>query len=167
MFGNESDDDGDSGGPMKPGLFSGLRDIVSALDGDAKPQSLEDHLDMLPGTATIIADEGQSMAENSGSVALQRETFIVDVRPDDTTHPAIRAEVQCWVSWPDRPSVGDTVRAGYKPGTNEVALLLAGDPKWDWQLAAARKQSNDATQREELLNSPPGTPVPNPDPDGT
>jgi hypothetical protein len=145
---------------MKSGLFGELRDIASALSGEAKPQSFEDHLDMLPGRATIVTDEGYTMAENSGSVALQRETFIVDVRPDDATHPAIRAEVQCWVSWPARPSVGDTVRAGYRPGTQEVALLLAGDPKWDWQLAAANKQSNDATQREAILNAPPGTEVP-------
>ena len=157
MFG---DDDSNESPILKPGLFGELRDIASALSGQAKPQSFEDHLDMLPGTATIVADEGFTMAENSGSVALQRETFIVDVRPDDSTHPAIRAEVQCWVSWPGRPSVGDTVRAGYRPGTQDVALLLAGDLQWDWQLAASHKQSSDAAQREAILDAPPGTRVP-------
>jgi hypothetical protein len=147
-------------GVRKPGILGALGDIASALTGGATPQSLADHPGMLPATATIVADEGYGMAENSQSVALQRETYIVDVHPDNGTDPAIRAEVQCWVSWPDRPSVGDTVPAGYRPGTNEVAVLLAGHPKWDWQLAASRKQSDDAATREALLNAPPDTPAP-------
>ena len=152
-----SDNDG---GPRKQGIFGALGDIASALTGGATPQSLADYPGMLPATATIVADEGYGMAENSQSVALQRETFIVDVHPDNGTDPAIRAEVQCWVSWPGRPTVGDTVPAGYRPGTNEVALLLFGDPKWDWQLAAATKQRDDAATRAALLNSPPDTPAP-------
>lgn len=153
--------------PPKPGPFSGLRDIVSALTGGARPQSIEEHHGLLPGTATIIADEGYSMADNSGSVALQDQTYIVDVHPDNGTDPAIRAEVKCWVSWPDRPTVGDKVSAGYKPGTKDVVLLLAGHPKWDWQLAASTKQSSDAAKREALLNSPPDSPTPKPGSDET
>jgi len=147
-------------GPSKKGLSSALGDIASALTGGATPQSLADHPGMLPGTATIVADEGYGMAENSGSVALQRQTYIVDAHPDNAADPSIRAEVQCWVSWPDRPSVGDTVPAGYRPGTQEVALLLAGHPAWDWQLAASRTQADAETRREALLNAPPDTPEP-------
>ena len=147
-------------GHRNQGIFGALGDIASALTGGATPQSLADHPGMLPATATIVADEGYGMAENSQSVALQRETFIIDVHPDNGTDPAIRAEVQCWVSWPDRPTLGDTVPAGYLPGTKEVAVLLAGHPRWDWQLAAATKQNEDAATREALLNSPPDAPVP-------
>ena len=144
----------------KQGVFGALGDILSAVSGGARPQSLADHPGMLPATAKIIADEGYSMAENSQTVALQRETFIVDVHPDNGTDPAIRAEVQCWVSWPGRPMEGDTVPAGYRPGTNEVAILLAGHPTFDWQLASATKQTDDAARREALLNAPPDTPAP-------
>lgn len=151
--------DANDGGAAKPGPFSGLGDIVSALTGGAKPQSLAEHPGMLAGTATIVADEGYSMAENSASVALQRQTYIVDVHPDNGTDPAIRVEVKCWVSWPDRPEVGDKVAAGYRPGTKDVALLLAGHLKWDWQLAAATRQADDAAKRQALLDSPPDTPA--------
>ncbi|MEO6115550.1 MAG: hypothetical protein ABIP33_04120 [Pseudolysinimonas sp.] len=147
-------------GPMKPTLFSGLRDIASALTGGAEPQRIEDHPGMLPGEATIVADEGQTMAENSATVALQRETYIVDVHPDNGTDPAIRAEVQCWVSWLGRPMVGDKVRAGYRPGTHDVVLLLAGDTQWDWKLVAANNEATDAAQRDAILNAPPGSEAP-------
>jgi len=146
-------------GPTQAGPFSGLRDIVSALTGGAKPQSIAEHPGMLPGTATIVADEGYSMAENSAKVALQRQRYIVDVHPSNGTDPAIRAEVMCWVSWPDRPGVGDKVPAGYRPGTKDVVLLLAGHPTWDWQLASATKQADDAAKRRALLDAPPDTPA--------
>jgi len=138
------------------GLFG---DIASAFSG-ARPLSLQDCPGMLPGTATIVADEGQNMAENSGSVALQRETYIVDVTPANRTDPAIRAEVQCWVSWLSRPMVGDTVPAAYTPGTKDVALTLAGHPQWDWQLAATTQQSDKEATRSAILDAPPGTEVP-------
>ncbi|HEY4153757.1 MAG TPA: hypothetical protein VGM38_10600 [Pseudolysinimonas sp.] len=155
MTGAENDDN-----PMKRTMFSGLRDIASLIGGGGNPQSIEDHPGMLPGEAKIVADEGQTMAENSATVALQRETYIVDLQPDNGTDPAIRAEVQCWVSWLGRPMVGDKVRAGYRPGTKEVVLLLAGDTRWDWKLVAANNQSNDAVQRDAILNAPPGSEVP-------
>ena len=139
-----------------------LRDIVGALGGNAQPQRIEDYPGMLPATATIVMDEGQRMAINSGSVALQLQTYIVDVHPARTTDPAIRAEVACWVSWVNLPTVGDTVPAGYLPGTQTVAILLGGDPKWDWQLAATIKQTDNAAQREALLNAPPDSPGPTP-----
>jgi hypothetical protein len=145
--------------PKKHGVFGALGDIASALTGGASPQSLADHPGMLPATATIVSDEGYAMAENSQTVALQRETFIVDVHPSNGTDPAIRAEVKCWVSWPGRPTEGDTVPAGYRPGTKEVAILLAGHCQWDWQLAAATKQADDAAMRESLLNAPPDAPA--------
>ena len=116
---------------------------------------------MLPGTATIVADEGYGMAENSQSVALQLETYIVDVHPDNGTDPAIRAEVQCWVSWPNRPDVGDTVPAGTCRA--RASRAAAGrPPDWDWQFAASLKQANDAATRDALLNAPPDTPAPRP-----
>lgn len=160
---------------MAPGIFddlfgglthtpNNLGDLVGALGGAAEPQRLEDHPGMLPGTATIVADEGQRMAVNSGSVALQLQTFIVDVHPANGTDPAIRAEVACWVSWLNLPAVGDTVPAGYLPGTKTVALLLAGDPEWDWHLVATVKQETNAAQREALLNAPPDSPAPRPKP---
>lgn len=133
----------------------GLGDIVSALTGGAKPQSLAEHTGMLPGTATIVADEGYTMADNSATGALQRQTYIVDVHPSNGTDPAIRAEVKCWVSWPDQPGVGDKVPAGYKPGTKDVVLLLAGHPRWDWELAASTAKAKDAARREKLLNARP------------
>ena len=143
---------------------STLRDLVGALGGAAEPQRIEDYPGMLPGTATIVADEGQRMAVNSGEVALQLQTYIVDVHPANGTDPPIRAEVACWVSWINLPAVGDTVPAGYLPGTQTVALLLGGDPKWDWQLAATLKQSSDAAQREALLSAPPDSAAPRPKP---
>lgn len=160
---------------MSPGpfeeMFEGLanipnrlRDIVGALGGAAEPQRIEEYPGMLPGIATIVADEGQRMAVNSGSVALQLQTYIVDVHPANGTDPAIRAEVACWVSWVNLPAIGDTVPAGYLPGTKTVAILLAGDPRWDWQLAATLKQSSDAAQRDALLNAAPDSPGPRPKP---
>lgn len=137
-------------------IFDGLADAISG----AKPLSLQDLPGMLPGTATIVADEGQNMAENSASVALQRETYIVDVLPANGTDPAIRAELQCWVSWLDRPMVGDKVPAGYRPGTKDVALTLAGHPRWDWELAATTGQSDKEATRASILDAPPGTEVP-------
>jgi len=141
-----------------PGIGGPFDGIASAFSG-ARPLSLEDCPGMLAGTATIVADEGQNMAENSGTVALQRETYIVDVVPANGTDPAIRAEVKCWVSWPDRPGVGDKVAAGYRPGTKHVVLLLAGHPKWDWELAATTRQADDAAKRAALLDAPPDTPA--------
>jgi hypothetical protein len=157
-------------GPFE-GMFDGLsdipshlRDLVGALGGAAEPQRIEDYPGMLPGTATIVADEGQRMAVNSGAFALQLQTYIVDVHPANGTDPAIRAEVACWVSWINLPAVGDTVPAGYLPGTTTVALLLAGDPNWDWQLAATLKQSAHAAQRAALLSAPPDSTAPRPKP---
>ena len=142
-----------------PGIGGPFDGIASAFSG-ARPLSLEDCPGMLAGTATIVADEGQNMAENSGTVALQRETYIVDVVPANGTDPTIRAEVQCWVSWLNRPMVGDKVPAAYAPGTKDVALTLAGHPQWDWQLAGTTQQSDKAATREAILDAPPGTEVP-------
>ena len=138
------------------GLFDG---IASAFRG-ARPLSLEDCPGMLAGTATIVADAGQNLAENAGSVALQRETYIVDVVPTNGTDPALRAEAQCWVSWLSRPMVGDKVPAAYAPGTKDVARTLAGHPEWDWLLAAATRQSDKEATRAAILDAPPGTEVP-------
>jgi hypothetical protein len=55
--------------------------------------------------------------------------------------------------------VGDKVAAGYRPGTKDVVLLLAGHPTWDWELAATTKQSRDAAKRQALLDAPPDTPA--------
>ncbi|HVT20458.1 MAG TPA: hypothetical protein VHD58_03770 [Mycobacteriales bacterium] len=110
----------------------------------------------LPAKATIVANEGYGMAQNSMSVALQHQKYIVDVHPDNGD-PAFRTELKVWVSWPDHPDVGDVVSALYKPGSNKAEIVLEGDPRFDWKLRKATKDAGDAATREALLNAPPDT----------
>jgi hypothetical protein len=77
--------------------------------------------------AKILADEGYGTAMNSGSEALQREKYVIEVHPEG--EPAFRAEVKAWVSWPDKPGVGDVVPVLYKRDTGRVELNLKGDPR--------------------------------------
>jgi hypothetical protein len=100
--------------------------------------------------AKILADEGYGMAQNSGSVALQHQKYIIEVQPEG--EPSFRTEVKAWVSWTDRPGEGDEVRVLYKPGTHDVELDLKGDPRFDWELRAADQAAKDAARRDELLN---------------
>ena len=106
----------------------------------------------LPAKATIIADEGYKFANNSGTHALQHETYIVEVHPEG--EEPFRTEVTGWVSWPDMPQVGDEITVLHKAGSHKVELHLEGDPRFDWKLRAADKKSQAAARREELLNAP-------------
>jgi hypothetical protein len=142
------------------GALGSLTEAVGALGGDARPQSLGDHSAMAAAKATIVADEGYSMAKNSQSEALQHQKYIVDIHPDSASDPAFRTEVVCWISWPDYPGVGDVVSACYTPGTKEAILLLAGDARFDWQLRRSNKAASDAESRDALLNAPPDSPPP-------
>jgi hypothetical protein len=152
---------GDKDKPKKKkSMFGGLGEIAGALTGDAKPHHLADHKGMLAAKATIVADEGYGMAENSAKVALQHQTYIVDVHPGNGTDPAFRAEVQCWVSWPGMPKVGDAVPAGYKPGKNDVVLMLGDDKRFNWLQQRSSKEMSDAQRRQALLNAPPDSKPP-------
>src|SRR3982751_3302711 len=100
--------------------------------------------------AKILSDEGYHMAENSGTVALQHEKYIVEVHPEGA--PPFRTETVAWVSWTDRPAVGDIMDVRYAPGSQHVDLVIEGDPRYDWRLIAAQKDAADQQQRRNLLD---------------
>jgi hypothetical protein len=102
--------------------------------------------------AKIVADEGYTNAINSGRVALQHQKYIVEVHPE--TAPVFRAEVEAWVSWPDRPQVGDVLKVEYALGSTKVNLCIKGDPRFDWELRQAARETEAAATRDELLNGP-------------
>ena len=103
--------------------------------------------------AKILADEGYGMAMNSGSVALQHQKYIVEVHPAD--EPAFRTEVKAWVSWTNRPGVGDVLDVRYRPGSQDVELVIEGDPRYDWKLIADKQQTDADAQRRALLDGKP------------
>jgi len=104
--------------------------------------------------AKVLADEGYGLAENSGSVALQHQKYIVEVHPEGEA--PFRSEVTAWVSWMNRPEVGDVLNVNYRPGsTSHVELIIEGDPRYDWRLIAAKQQDDAEAKRKALLDGPP------------
>ncbi len=111
----------------------------------------------VPAQATILADEGYKYVSNGSHSSKQHETYIVEVHPDG--EPAFRTEVTGWVSWPNLPRVGDTVRVLHTPGTHRIKLDLKGDRRFDGDLLRREQEQANAIRRVELLNGPVG-PVP-------
>jgi hypothetical protein len=112
----------------------------------------------VPATATVLADEGYKWASNGPNTAKQYEKYILEVHPEGAA--PFRVETSAWVGWLTRPTAGDTVNVLWKPGTQHVEIVVGGDIRYDDGLRASEQQQADAALREQLLQAPPGTPVP-------
>jgi len=107
-------------------------------------------------TAKVLMDEGYGLTMKDGSVALEHRKFIIEVYPPD--EPPFRCETKVWVNWPDIPEVGVMMNVLYIPGKQKAEIVIAGDPRFDWNLKAAQKQAAAEAERNRLLSGQPGKP---------
>lgn len=112
-----------------------------------------------PARATIVADEGYGLSRGNANESMHHQKYIVDVQPDNG-EAAFRTEVKVWVPWPEYPQPGDVVSAVYRSGSNDVEIVLDGDPRFDRKLRREGADTHPAAAREDLLHQPPGTPPP-------
>ena len=50
------------------------------------------------------------------------------------------------------PQVGDVLKVEHTPGSTKVNLCIQGDPRFDWKLRRAARETKAAVTRDELLN---------------
>jgi len=125
--------------------------IAGAAAGDVAV----DRSQAVAARARVISYEGHDAIEATGAAATpfkEHAIYIVEVHPEQ--EPAFRAEAKGWVHVDLCPKVDDVIKVLFVPGTKNVQLDLAGDPRYDYDQKVSDQRSQDAARRQALLEGP-------------